>query len=63
MRLIGVDKEINFHSARKTFANYLLNKKMINPFYAIEMMGWKRIEEAKPYIRVKVTTLHRALFS
>ncbi len=63
MKQIGVKKKIRFHSARKTFANYLLNEKMINPLFAIEIMGWKQIQEANAYIRVKDSSLYRALFS
>jgi len=61
MRLIKVEKKIRFHTARKTFANYLLNERMINPVYTIEMMGWKRIEEANPYVRIKESSLYKAL--
>jgi len=34
---------------------------MINPVYAIEMMGWKQIEEAIPYVKIKESSLYRAL--
>jgi site-specific recombinase XerD len=62
MLLIKVKKPITFHSARKTFANYLLNNKMMDPYYAIQMTGWKSIDQAKPYVKVQPSTLHRALF-
>jgi site-specific recombinase XerD len=63
MRLAGIEKTIKFHTARKTFANYLINEKMVNPTHVILMMGWKRIEESLPYARVKESTLHRSLFN
>lgn len=63
MKSIGVRKTIRFHCARKTFANFLLNDKMINPFYAILVMGWKNLNETKPYVRITEETLHRALFN
>ncbi|MCE7072003.1 phage integrase N-terminal SAM-like domain-containing protein [Dyadobacter sp. CY327] len=61
MTLINVKKKISFHTARKTFANYVLNYKMIDPFLAIEMLGWKNIDQSKPYVKVQQSTLHRAL--
>lgn len=62
MKEIGVKKTIRFHCARKSFANFLLNDKMINPYYAILVMGWKHLEETKPYVRITEETLHRALY-
>jgi site-specific recombinase XerD len=50
-------KKMSFHMARKTFANYLINVARIKPYYAIEIMGWKKIEEAAPYTRVSDETL------
>jgi integrase len=39
MKLIRVKKQVRFHTARKTMANYLLNVKMMNPLYAVDIMG------------------------
>lgn len=61
MKMIGVQKKIRFHTARKTFANYLINVRMLNPMYVIEIMGWLSIDEAKPYVKVDSSTLARAL--
>ncbi|MCF2517142.1 tyrosine-type recombinase/integrase [Dyadobacter sp. CY351] len=60
--LVGVKKQITFHTARKTMANYLLNVRMINPVYVLEIMGWKSIEEANAYVVVQESSLIRALF-
>lgn len=55
--LAGIKKQIRFHTARKTFANHLLNVARVNPFYSIKIMGWSKIEEAKPYVDISDDTL------
>lgn len=62
MKTLGIKKTIRFHCARKSFANFLLNEKLVNPFYVILIMGWKNLEETKPYARIMEETLHRALY-
>lgn len=57
-KAVGIKrKKLSFHCARKTKANYLINVARINPYYAIEIMGWKKIEEAAPYTRVSDETI------
>jgi integrase len=63
MKLIRVNKKVRFHTARKTMANYLLNVKMMNPLYAVDIMGWKKIEEANAYVTINNSSLHRAMSS
>jgi integrase len=58
---LNLPRKIRFHTARKTKANYLLNVKRIHPYYAIEIMGWKRIDEATPYTQVSAETLSEQL--
>jgi integrase len=62
MNMIGSNRVIRFHTARKTMANYIINIKMINPYYVIEIMGWKKIEEAAPYTVVSSDTLSHQFF-
>jgi integrase len=57
MQMAKIKKTIRFHTARKTMANYLLNVKMMNPFYVKEIMGWIKIEEVTPYTKVNNDTL------
>ncbi|GAB2774217.1 site-specific integrase [Rhabdobacter roseus] len=61
MVMSGIRKKIRFHTARKTMANLLLNVKMINPIYAVEIMGWRKIEEAKAYIVVNSDALAKQM--
>ena len=62
-REAGINKELRFHVARKTFANHLLNVVKMNPFYVIKIMGWSKIEEAKPYVEISDETLPTNFFS
>lgn len=56
-RQAGIENRIRFHTARKSFANYLLNVKKMNPYYVKDIMGWIKLEEAEPYTRVSNDTL------
>jgi len=58
---VGITKVIRFHTARKTFANHLLNVARMNPFLVKDVMGWVKIEEAEPYTRISNDTLVNAL--
>jgi len=63
MNMAGIRKTVRFHTARKTMANYLLNVKMMNPYYVKEVMGWRKIEEATPYTVVNNDTLAHQMFN
>lgn len=60
---IGYSKEVRFHNARASMANYLINDMGIDPYYARNIMGWKKIEEADPYVKVKEETLAKKMFT
>ncbi len=49
----GIDKEIDFHMARKTFAFHLINIWKIPVESVIAIMGWKDIKEADPYVKLQ----------
>ena len=53
----GIENTLRFHTARKSFANYLLNIVRMDTFFVKDIMGWIKIEEANPYIRVSNDTL------
>ena len=55
--MAGITTQIRFHTARKSYANYLLNHKQTNPYYVKDIMGWVKIEESEPYTRVSNDTL------
>jgi len=57
MKMIECNKVVRFHTARGTMANYLLNVMVMNPFYVIAIMGWKKIEESEPYTIVSNSVL------
>lgn len=63
MNMAGIKKTVRFHTARKTMANYLINVKMMNPYYVKEVMGWRKIEEAAPYTVVNNDTLAHQMFN
>jgi len=60
---IGFTKEVRFHNARASMANYLINDMGMDPYYARNIMGWEKIEEADPYVKVKEETLAKKLFA
>lgn len=61
MDMAQIRKKVRFHTARKSMANYLLNVKMLDPFYVKEIMGWVKIEEAEPYTKVQPSVLAHKL--
>lgn len=63
MQLANIKKTIRFHTARKSMANYLLNVKMIDPFYVRDYMGWRKIDEAEPYTKLNPDVLANKLLS
>lgn len=55
---IGYEKaeEITFHTGRKTFVNYCLNDKLLEPHIVATYTGHQKIEEIKAYGKVKKET-------
>lgn len=51
--LAGIKLKMDFHLARKTFANYLLNYWRIPAEVVIGIMGWRDIKECEPYTKIE----------